>query len=51
MILRRKYQLSQWDATIIAAAAALGCKTVYSEDMNDGQVYEGVQVVNPFRED
>jgi predicted nucleic acid-binding protein len=49
VILRRRFQLSQWDATIIAAAAELGCKTVYSEDMNDGQDYGGVRVVNPFK--
>jgi predicted nucleic acid-binding protein len=49
VMLRRRFQLSQWDATIIAAAAELGCKTVYSEDMNDGQDYGGVRVVNPFK--
>ncbi len=49
VMLRRRFQLSQWDATIIAAAAELGCKTVYSEDMNDGQDYAGVRVVNPFK--
>jgi predicted nucleic acid-binding protein len=48
VMLRRRLQLSQWDATIIAAAAELGCTTVYSEDMNDGQDYGGVRVVNPF---
>ena len=48
VILRRRYQLSQWDATIIAAAAELGCETVYSEDMNHGQDYAGVRVVNPY---
>lgn len=48
MILRRRFQLSQWDATIIAAAAELGCQTLYTEDMNDGQNYGGVRVVNPF---
>ena len=47
--LRRRYQLSQWDATILAAAMELGCDVVYSEDMNDGQDYGGVRVVNPFR--
>ena len=50
VMLRRRFQLSQWDATIIAAAAELGCQTVYSEDMNHGQDYGGVHVVNPFRE-
>ena len=49
VMLRRRYQLSQWDATIIAAAVELGCPTVYSEDMSDGQDYAGVRVVNPFK--
>ena len=49
VMLRRRFQLSQWDATIVAAAAELGCKTVSSEDMNDGQDYAGVRLVNPFK--
>lgn len=49
VILRRRYQVSQWDATILASAVALGCATVYSEDLNDGQDYSGVRVVNPFK--
>ena len=49
VMLRRRFHVSQWDATIIAAAAELGCTTVYSEDMNDGQDYGGVSVVNPFK--
>lgn len=48
LILRRRFQLSQWDATIVAAAAELGCKTLYSEDMSHGQDYAGVRVINPF---
>jgi predicted nucleic acid-binding protein len=48
VILRRRFQLSHWDATILAAAADLGCSTVYSEDMSHGQNYGGVRVVNPF---
>jgi predicted nucleic acid-binding protein len=46
--LKERYQLSYWDAAIIAAARELGCQTVYSEDLNDGQVYAGVRVINPF---
>ena len=49
VILRRKFQVSHWDATIIAAAQNLGCEILYSEDMNDGQNYGGVTVVNPFK--
>jgi predicted nucleic acid-binding protein len=47
--LRQRYQISYWDAAIIAAAKAMGCGTIYSEDLNDGQTYDGVTVVNPFR--
>lgn len=42
------YQLSYWDSAIIAAAVELGCHTVYSEDLNHGQSYAGVRVINPF---
>lgn len=47
--LRRQHQVSHWDSTILAAAQELGCDTLYSEDLNDGQSYDGVKVVNPFR--
>ena len=43
-----RYAISYWDAAIIAAAEALGARTVYSEDLNDGQHYGRVRVVNPF---
>ncbi len=46
--IRRRFQVSHWDSTIIAAAKKLGCKTLYSEDLNHGQVYDGVTVINPF---
>lgn len=44
----RRYQLSYWDGAIIAAAERLGARTVYSEDLNHGQTYGSVRVVNPF---
>jgi len=43
-----RYRVSYWDAAILAAAEALGSSTVYSEDLNDGQIYGRVRVVNPF---
>ncbi|MBU1665361.1 MAG: PIN domain-containing protein [Gammaproteobacteria bacterium] len=46
--LKQRYQLSFWDAAILAAAQALGASVVYSEDLNHGQDYAGVRVVNPF---
>ena len=47
--LHQRHSVSQWDATILAAALELGCHTLYSEDFNHGQNYDGVQAVNPFR--
>jgi len=46
--IKDRYQLSYWDSAIIAAALELGCHTVYSEDLNHGQSYAGVRVINPF---
>lgn len=44
-----RFAVSYWDAAILAAAEALGAETVFSEDLNAGQRYGGVRVVNPFR--
>ena len=41
-------ELSFWDSLILAAAAAAGCATVYSEDLNAGQTILGVTVQNPL---
>ena len=41
--------ISYFDAQILAAAEQLGCQTVYSEDLNHGQNYGAVRVINPFR--
>jgi len=43
-----KNQLSFWDSLIVSAAQDSGCIAVYSEDLNDGQIIEGVKVLNPF---
>ena len=44
----QRYQISYWDAAIIAAAQRAGCDAVYSEDLNAEQDYDGVTVINPF---
>ena len=46
---RRRFQLSHWDACILAAAGKLGCAIVYSEDLNHNQDYDGIRVLNPFQ--
>ncbi len=43
------HRLSYWDSAILAAAQAAGATQLLSEDLNTGQVIEGVEVVNPFR--
>jgi predicted nucleic acid-binding protein len=40
---------SYWDSAIIAAARALGCGRLYSEDMSDGRQIDGVTIINSFR--
>lgn len=37
-----------WDAMIIQSATKLGCAILWSKDLNSGQVYEGVRVLDPF---
>jgi predicted nucleic acid-binding protein len=39
---------SFWDSAIIAAASALGCHDLMSEDLTHGRVVAGVRIVNPF---
>lgn len=43
-----RYRISYWDGAIIAAALRAGARTVFSEDLNDGQYYDGIRVLNPF---
>lgn len=46
--IHQRYAISFWDAMIIRSAEALGCKVLWSEDLNPGQYYGEVKVVNPF---
>ena len=47
--LATRYQLSHWDGLIVAAATLAQCETLYSEDMQHGQLIGTVKVVNPFK--
>jgi predicted nucleic acid-binding protein len=40
-----------YDALIIAAAARAGCRTLWTEDMADGQETERLRIANPFAAD
>jgi len=47
--IKATYSFSYWDAAIVAAARALGCRELYSEDMAHGREVEGTTIINPFR--
>jgi predicted nucleic acid-binding protein len=47
--LQQKAQLSFWDAMVVQAAIEGGCNRLYSEDLNAGQRFGSVVVVNPFQ--
>ena len=47
--LATRYQLSHWDGLIVAAATLAQCDTLYSEDLQHGQVIGTVKVLNPFK--
>ena len=44
-----KYKFSPYDAMIVAAAQLAGCKLLYSEDMHDGQIIDGLTIRNPYK--
>jgi predicted nucleic acid-binding protein len=46
--LAARYEVSYWDAAILAAAETAGCGVIFSEDLNSTQLYAGVRVINPF---
>jgi predicted nucleic acid-binding protein len=46
--LHRLNHFSYWDAMILRSAKKSGCKVVLTEDMQHGQVIDGVRIVNPF---
>ena len=47
--IRKAYGFSYWDSAIVAAARTLGCDRLYTEDLNHGQMVEGLAIMDPFR--
>lgn len=43
-----KTQFSFWDSLMLSAASSVKCSVLYSEDLNDSQVVDGVTIKNPF---
>jgi predicted nucleic acid-binding protein len=46
--LAERYRLNVYDGMIVAAAQLSGCKVLYSEDMHDGLVIDGLTIRNPY---
>jgi predicted nucleic acid-binding protein len=50
LALASRYGLNVYDAMIVSSALLAGCTLLYSEDMQDGQVFDGqLTIRNPFR--
>ena len=44
-----KTGFSFWDSLVLASAVECSCDVLYSEDLNSGQVVNGVKILNPFK--
>ncbi len=48
LALQQRWQLSYWDAAVVAAAQQAGARELWTEDLTAGQDFNGVVVVNPL---
>jgi predicted nucleic acid-binding protein len=48
LTLKERYRWGWYDSLIVAAALEGGCGTLYTEDLHNGQMIEGMMIVNPF---
>lgn len=46
--IEERHHVTFWDAMIVASAVRAGAERILTEDLNHGQVIEGVQIQNPF---
>ncbi len=46
--INRLHNFSFWDALVLRMAKQTGCRILLSEDMQHGQEFDGVRIVNPF---
>ena len=49
LAIKATHGFSYWDSAIIAAASALGCRQLYTEDLTHGQDVHGMRIIDPFR--
>lgn len=48
--LEERHQLSFWDSLIIVSARRSGARSLLTDDLQDGQRFDGLEVVSPFRD-
>jgi predicted nucleic acid-binding protein len=46
--LSSRYSLSHWDSLLVAGCKEAGIGVLYTEDLDAGTDYDGVQIINPF---
>lgn len=46
--IHRRTKYSWWDSAIVAAARAMGCEKLMTEDLDHGRVIDSVRIENPF---
>ena len=49
LFVAERYQVSFWDAALVAASERLGAAILYTEDLSHRQNYGSVTVINPFK--
>ena len=49
--LHRLQGVTIWDALIVRAALASGCRVLYTEDLQHGRTFDGLEIVDPFAND
>lgn len=47
-LMEERYFLSWWDALIVAAAQTCRCDVLLTEDLQHGQTFDALRVINPF---
>lgn len=48
IVLEKAYRVSFWDAMIVSSALQMGCKILWTEDLNSGQHIYDLMIMNPF---
>lgn len=48
VLIQNRYKISYWDAAVVAAARRLEAESLYSEDLQHGQKFWEIEIINPF---